>query len=291
MSRSPRDAASGTQASGGQDGGDGEERLVRLQRVLARAGIASRRHAEEMITAGRVRVNGRVESLLGARVDPERDEVTVDGRRLEAAEEHTYLALNKPAGYVTTARDPQGRPTALALVPETAGLFPVGRLDLSSEGLLLLTTDGEWAQRVSHPRHGCTKEYLVEVEGRPKPAVLARLRQPMELDEGEWTSGAEVQLEGVVPGRTLLRLVLYEGRNRQIRRLMELVGHPVLSLVRGRVGAVHLGDLRPGEWRHLTHAEIAATAGAMLPHDELPLPAGVRRGFSPAGRGSRRRTA
>jgi 23S rRNA pseudouridine2605 synthase len=151
---------------------------ARLQRILSRAGVASRRHAEELIAAGRVRVNGRVVRELGTRADPERDAVTVDGVRVRLPEAATYLALHKPPGYVTTADDPQGRPTVFDLVPDVPGLFPVGRLDLDSEGLLLLTTDGEWAQRVVHPRHGCTKEYLVEVEGRPTPTALARLRRP-----------------------------------------------------------------------------------------------------------------
>ncbi len=241
-----------------------------------------------MIAAGRVQVNGRVVSELGTRVDPERDDVTVDGRRVSLAEEQFYLALNKPAGYVTTAHDPEGRRTVMELVPPTPGLITVGRLDFSSEGLLLLTTDGEWAQRVAHPRYASTKEYLVDVVGRPSPATLARLRMPLELAPGEWSTGAEVELEGQVPGRSLLRLVLHEGRNRQIRRMLDVVGHEVLRLVRVRVGAVRLGDLRPGEWRHLTHGEIAVTAGGEVPSSELPRPTGVRRPRQVAVR--RRRT-
>lgn len=249
----------------------------RLQKVLARAGVASRRHAEAMIVAGRVRVNGRVADRLGTRVDPHHDTIEVDGRRVSLATGQTYLALNKPAGYVSAASDPEGRPAVMQLVPDVPGLFSVGRLDYESEGLLLFTTDGEWGQRVSHPRHGSDKEYLVEVEGRPKPATLARLRAPMQIGESEWTSGADVRAEGVAPDRALLRIVLREGRNRQIRRMLDAVGHPVLRLVRVRVGAVHLGDLRPAEWRHLTHAEIATTAGSEVPPDELPLPRGLRR--------------
>jgi pseudouridine synthase len=238
---------------------------ARLQRILSRAGVASRRHAEELIAAGRVRVNGQVVRELGTRADPERDAVTVDGVRVRLPETATYLALHKPPGYVTTAHDPQGRPTVFDLVPDVPGLFPVGRLDLDSEGLLLLTTDGEWAQRVVHPRHGCTKEYVVEVEGRPTPAALARLRRPMRLGPGEWTTGAEVRLMDTLPGRSLLRIVVGEGRKRQIRRMAEAVGHPVRRLVRVRVGAVGLGDLRPGSWRHLIWDEISGTAGATGP--------------------------
>ena len=249
----------------------------RLQKLLSRAGVASRRHAEAMILEGRVTVNGRTVIELGTRVDPARDEVRVDGRPIAIDEERAYLALNKPGGYVSTALDPQGRPTVMELVPAVPGLFSVGRLDFESEGLLLFTTDGEWAQRVAHPRHGSEKEYVVEVAGRPKPGTLARLRSPLEIGDDEWSSGAEVALEGSAGDRTMLRVLLREGRNRQIRRMMEAVGHPVLRLVRVRVGAVHLGNLRPGHWRHLTHAEIAATAGAEVPSDELPIPAGVRR--------------
>ena len=222
-------------------------------------------------------VNGRTVTEMGTRVDPAADEVSVDGRPISLGGAHAYVALNKPAGYVSTAHDPQGRATVMELVPAVTGLFAVGRLDFASEGLLLFTTDGDWAQRVAHPRYGSEKEYVVDVVGRPKPATLARLRAPFELDPGEWSSGVAVSVENSAPDRTLLRMVLHEGRNRQIRRMMEAVGHPVLRLVRVRVGAVHLGTLRPGDWRHLSHAEIAATAGASVPQSELPIPAGVRR--------------
>jgi 23S rRNA pseudouridine2605 synthase len=238
---------------------------LRLQRILSRSGVASRRHAEELIAAGRVQVNGRTVRELGTRADPEVDVVTVDGVRVRPPDAATYLALHKPPGHITTADDPQGRPTALDLAPAVPGLFPVGRLDMDSEGLLLLTTDGEWAQRVLHPSYGCTKEYLVEVEGRPAPAALARLRQPMQLGPREWTAGAEVRLVDSLPGRSLLKIVIGEGRKRQIRRQSEAIGHPVRRLVRVRVGAVSLGDLRPGEWRLLTWEEINRTAGGSAP--------------------------
>ena len=249
----------------------------RLQKLLSRAGIASRRHAEAMILDGRVTVNGQVVTELGTRVDPSLDEVRVDGRPVSVAEERAYLALNKPPGYVSTAHDPQGRPTVMDLIPHVPGLFSVGRLDYASEGLLLFTNDGEWAQRVAHPRHGSEKEYVVEVAGRPRPSTLARLRGPLDIGDGETSSGAGVSLEGSTGDRTLLRIVLREGRNRQIRRMLDAVGHPVLRLVRVRVGAIHLGTLRPGHHRPLTHAEIATTAGAEVPRDELPVPVGVRR--------------
>ena len=255
----------------------GNDNRERLQKILSRAGIASRRHAEEMISAGRVTVNDRVVDELGTRVDPAVDEIRVDGRPISLAGERVYLALNKPAGFVSTARDPHGRRTVMELVPDVAGLFAVGRLDYESEGLLVFTTDGEWAQQVAHPRYESEKEYVVEVAGRPRPATVARLRAPLELGEGEWSTGADVRLEGVAADRAMLRIVLHEGRNRQIRRMMEAVGHPVLRLVRVRVGAIHLGTLRPGDWRYLTHAEIVTTAGAQVPHSEMPRPQGVRR--------------
>lgn len=259
----------------------GGAELVRLQKVLARAGVASRRQAEDMIVAGRVTVNGTVVKQLGTRVDPDADTVHVDGVKISLTEQQSYLALNKLAGYVSTASDPEGRPTVMDLVPDIPGLFPIGRLDTSSEGLILLTTDGEWGQRVSHPRYGCTKEYVVEVRGRVRPSTLATLRRPMQLDDDEWTTGAEVDVQSAAAERTLLRVVLHEGRNRQIRRMMEIAGHPVVQLVRVRVGAVHLGNLRPGEWRHLTHDEIAATvAERERPSSPASRPAG------PAGRHS-----
>ena len=236
---------------------------VRLQRLLARAGVASRRRAEALITAGRVRVNGRVVTELGARADPTVDDVTVDCRPVRLPKEHAYLALHKPAGYVTTVRDPQGRPTVMSLVPPIRGLVPVGRLDLESEGLLLLTTDGEWAQRVGHPRYGSTKEYLVDVRGVPSLAALDRLRRPLDLGPDGRTTGAEVELLAAAGDRARLRLTLHEGRHRQVRRMLDLVGHPVQRLVRVRVGAVRLGRLKPGAWRQLTPREIAG-AGARL---------------------------
>lgn len=254
----------------GADSGYGEPDgpgVARLQRILSRAGVASRRHAEELILAGRVRVNGAPVHELGTRADPERDVITVDGVRVRQPDAAVYLALHKPPGYVSTAHDPQGRRTVMDLLPDLPGLFPVGRLDRESEGLLLLTTDGEWAQRVLHPSYGCTKEYVVEVSGRPPPATLARLRRPMELDPGEWTSGADVRLVDTLGERSLLRIVLGEGRNRQIRRMCAAAGHPVLRLVRVRVGATGLGQLRAGEWRHLTWEEINRTAGGSAPAD------------------------
>jgi 23S rRNA pseudouridine2605 synthase len=227
-----------------------------LQKVLARAGVASRRHAEELIAAGRVRVNGERVTLLGTRVDAERDAIFVDGRRVQPAQEQVYLALHKPRGYVTTAFDPEGRRTVMELVPAIPGLFPVGRLDADSSGLLLLTTDGEWAQRLTHPRYESEKEYLVEVSGRMTPEGVEALRRPLAIGPGESTTGANVEVLTTNRDRTQLRIVLHEGRNRQIRRMMEAVGHRVHWLHRERVGSVWLGDLPEGRWRNLASSEV-----------------------------------
>jgi 23S rRNA pseudouridine2605 synthase len=264
-----------------------------LQKLLARAGVASRRHAEDLIAAGRVTVNGAVVRELGTRVDPSRDRVAVDGRPVARVEAQTYLALNKPLGVLTTATtadDPQGRQSVMDLVPRLPGLFPVGRLDADSEGLLLLTTDGEWAQRVVHPRYGCDKEYVVDVDGSPSFGALAALRRPIELSSGEWSTGVDVEVVRRFPEAIRLRVVLHEGRNRQIRRLFDWIEHPVRRLVRVRVGPVLLDDLRPGRWRYLTDAEVTGVAG--VERDLPPSPFPRREGRVPAERaaGGRSRT-
>ncbi len=260
-----------------------ESRPMRLQRALARAGVASRRHAEALIAAGRVRVNGVV-ATLGTRVVPGRDEITIDGRAAQPTPEPVYLALHKPPGVLTTAHDPYGRPTVMDLVPAIPGLFPAGRLDAESEGLLLLTTDGEWAQRVSHPRYGCEKEYVVDVAGRPTAEQLARLRAPLPLGGGEWSTGAAVSVVRTLPGGMRLRIVLHEGRKRQIRRMLEGLGYRVRRLQRVRIGPIRLGRLAPGCWRRLTPAEVeqvASTASAVA-----PAVAGTMRTMRVAGRES-----
>ena len=230
----------------------------RLQKVLARAGIASRRHAETLIEAGRVTVNGLPVTALGTRVDPAYDDVAVDGHRVQRPAVNRYLALNKPRGYVTTVSDPEGRPTVMDLVPTIPGLFPAGRLDVDSTGLLLLTTDGDWAQLITHPRHGSEKEYLVSVRGAVTADVIRTLEGPMVLAPGERTTGAQVALLSSDGHTTMLRVVLHEGRNRQIRRMMAAVGHSVTRLHRNRVGAVLLGDLPEGRWRDLSVDEVVA---------------------------------
>ncbi len=232
----------------------------RLQKVLAARGWGSRRACEELIVAGRVRVNGEV-AVLGRRVDPDRDRVEVDGVPVGVRPDLVHYLLNKPAGVVTTASDPEGRPTVVELVPREPRVFPVGRLDAATEGLLLLTNDGDLAQRLTHPSHGVEKEYLVEVDGGlVAPRALRRLREGVELDDGP-TAPAEVSQ----PSPGVLRLTIHEGRNRQVRRMCEAVGHPVRRLVRTRIGPLSDRTLRPGSWRALRPEELVALAAAAAP--------------------------
>lgn len=225
---------------------------VRLQKVLARSGIGSRRVSEGLIAGGRVRVNGEVADL-GRRVDPDRDVVEVDHVPVGTAQGLAYLLLNKPLGVVSTASDPGGRRTVVDLVPPEPRVVPVGRLDADSEGLLLLTNDGVLTHRLTHPSFGVDKEYLVEVKGRPAPSAVARLRRGVELDDG-LTAPAKV----AVMGTSLLRITIHEGRNRQVRRMCEAVGHPVVRLVRARIGPLTDRSLKPGRWRALDQAEVRA---------------------------------
>lgn len=232
---------------------DGE----RLQKVLARCEVGSRRACEELIRAGRVRVNGVV-AELGARVDPEADLVEVDGVAIGIRPGLVHYLLNKPAGVLTTASDPFGRPTVLDLVPDRPRVVPVGRLDLETEGLLILTNDGELTQRLTHPSFGIEKEYLAHVEGTPSRGALRRLREGVELEDGV-TAPAKVSLLG--PG--LVRLTIHEGRNRQVRRMCAAVGHPVRRLARVRIGPLRDSHLAPGEWRPLTVAEVRSLEAAV----------------------------
>ena len=222
----------------------------RLQKILAQAGLGSRRACEELIAAGRVRLNGEVASL-GTRADPEHDTIEVDGAILGLRQGLVHYLLNKPAGVVTTASDTHGRPTVVGLVPEEPRVYPVGRLDAETEGLLLLTNDGELAHRLTHPSFGVEKEYLAEVEGTPSRGALRRLREGVELEDGP-TTPAKASLVG----EHTLRLTIHEGRNRQVRRMCAAVGHPVVRLVRVRIGPLADRRLAPGEWRALTQAEV-----------------------------------
>jgi 23S rRNA pseudouridine2605 synthase len=238
----------------------------RLQKVLARSGAASRRGAEELIREGRVTVNGET-ATLGQKVRRSRDAIKVDGKLLREPSEHRYVLLHKPPGMVTTRDDPEGRPTVLDLLPPAMrrALFPVGRLDFHTQGLLLLTTDGELAHRLSHPSYGCTKTYEVKVKGEPDPAAIAKLRAGIVLD-GRRTAPAAIRRQAPTVARGARRseanswwqVELREGRSRQIREMFQRVGHPVQRLRRVAIGPLRDARLRAGEHRELTAAEIAA---------------------------------
>lgn len=236
----------------GADGPEGE----RLQKVLSRIGFGSRRACEELIEAGRVSVDGMT-ARLGQRALAGRDQVMVDGEPVGLAPGLVYYLLHKPAGVITTASDPEGRPSVVDLVPAHPRVFPVGRLDAATEGLLVLTNDGDLAQHLTHPSFGVDKEYLARVEGAPSRGVLRRLRQGVELEDGV-TAPARVAL--VAPHT--LRIVLHEGRNRQVRRMCEAVGHPVRRLVRTRIGPVMDRTLSPSVWRFLSQDEVRALGRA-----------------------------
>ena len=233
-----------------RDFSSGERPPERVQKVLAAAGVASRRKVEEMVREGRVRING-IPARIGQRLRPDSDEVDVDGTRIGLSSHFVYYLLNKPKGVMSTVSDPQGRPTVLDGLPALPRVYPVGRLDIDTEGLILLTNDGELTHRISHPSGLCEKEYLVAVDGSPSPGALRSLREGVELHDGV-SAPAKVSVQG----KGLLKIVLTEGRNRQVRRMCEAVGHPVLRLVRTRIGSISVGRLRPGEWRELSTAEL-----------------------------------
>ncbi len=241
--------------------------LERLQKILSAAGVASRREAETMITAGRVAVNGLVVTELGTKADPARDRITLDGKPVRLQESRLYILLYKPAGYVTTLKDPEGRPVVTSLLKGIRErVYPVGRLDYNTEGLLLLTNDGAWANALAHPRHEVEKEYLVKVRGKVSSEQVARLSGGVELDDGR-TAPAKVRIEQESQMNSRLSVTIHEGRYRQVRRMCEAVGLTVAALKRVRYGFLHLGELKQGEFRHLTadEARRLAASGSARP--------------------------
>ena len=232
-----------------------QDRKERLQKVMASAGVASRRKSEELILQGRVTVNGKVVTELGTKVDPRRDEIRVDGRRVQA-ESYIYIMLNKPRGVLSVMEDDRGRSALGDLVSAPARLYPVGRLDVTSEGLILLTNDGELANLLTHPRFMHQKEYIALVNGRPSEKTLEAWQRGVLLDE-QLTAPAQIGVIRTVKDSTLLRIEMREGRKRQIRRVAALLGHPVRDLRRVRLGPLQLGSLEVGQWRYLTAKEIS----------------------------------
>ena len=243
--------------TGAADAFTGPDRGERLQKFIARAGVASRRRAEALIVSGRVRVNGRTATVLGTRVHPEVDEVVVDGVRVQPGPAR-WVMLNKPAGFLTTRHDDRGRDTVYDLLPESLrGLVHVGRLDQATEGLLLFTNDGEVAHLLAHPRYGVEREYRARVGGTPSAAVLRRLVSGVKLEDGV-ARARRARVLARDPPCAVLELVLTEGRKREVRRMCLAVGHPVRRLERVRFGPIRLRGLARGEWRELGKAEMAA---------------------------------
>ncbi len=252
----------------------------RLQKLLAQAGYGSRRACEEFITAGRVRVNGEV-AVLGQKADLAVDKVTLDGKPLAAAEKLTYIALYKPRNIISSVDDEVGRKTVRDLIPEVGHLYPVGRLDWDSEGLTLMTNDGDLTNKLTHPRYGHRKEYKVLVARRPDPEQIQTWRRGVVLEDGYKTAPADVYVEAGAGKGAWLRVTMGEGRKHQIREIGSSLGLPIVRIVRIRIGTLSLGNLKPGEWRHLTANEI----------DELKntksTPAAGRKKFNPARRPNR----
>jgi 23S rRNA pseudouridine2605 synthase len=228
----------------------------RLQKIIARAGVASRRAAEELIRAGKVSVNDVVVKTLGSKADPDRDDIRVSGRLISTEVSNVYLMLNKPQGYVTTLKDPEGRPIVTDLLHGVEErVFPVGRLDYDSGGLLILSNDGAFAQKMQHPRYRIPKTYLVKIKGQVSRNRWNTIETGLELEDGFFTP-EEVRLEKVNPKSTWVRMTIFEGRNRIIRRFFDALGHPVTRLIRVAIGELGLGNLKEGEFRPLRKREV-----------------------------------
>jgi pseudouridine synthase len=249
----------------------------RLQKILSRAGLASRRGTEKAMAEGRVTVNGQVVTALGTKADPERDDVRLDGVRVRASRTPVYLLLYKPKGAITTRHDPEGRQTVMDLVPKVAGLFPVGRLDVTTEGLLLLTNDGAFAERVAHPRNEVPRVYHAKVHRVPDADTLARLRRGVSVEGDRLTVDRVRVLEA---GKNAwLEVTLHEGKHHEVKRMLEAVGHPVSKLKRVAVGRLTLKGMKPGEFRALTPLEIRQFSGpSKAPAPKRTLPPRARSG-------------
>src|SRR6185295_3677560 len=244
--------------------------IERLQKILSRAGVASRRGAEKIMGEGRVTINGATVRELGTKADAARDDIRVDGVRVRPPQEPVYLLLNKPKGIVTTRRDPEGRPTVMDLVPPLPGLFPVGRLDVTTEGLILLTNDGAFAERVAHPRYEVARVYHAKVRGLPDAAILARLRAGIRVEGERLAVDAVRVLEA--ENNAWLEVRLHEGKHHEVKRLLEAVGHPVSKLKRVSVGALTLRGLKPGDYRSLTPHEVRGLLAGSRPAAARPRP-------------------
>ncbi len=230
--------------------------IVRLQKYIAMSGAASRRAAEKLIDEGRVKVNGKKVTEQGIKVEIGNDKVELDGKLIRAENKKVYIAVNKPAGYVTTMHDQFDRPTVMELVQDlNVRVFPVGRLDYETEGLLIMTNDGIWANKVTHPRYEASKRYYAVLKGVLTIPSLNRIRRGVMID-GRKTSPAECEIKEIEGGMTLVEITIHEGRNRQVRKMFEAVGNPVIELKRVQIGNIQLGNLPEGRWRHLTSGEI-----------------------------------
>ncbi len=267
----------------------------RLQKLIAAAGIASRRHAEELIAAGEVTVNGEVVREQGTKADPARDHIKVRGRLINPLlekQEKTYVLLNKPRGYLTALSDPEGRPLVSELVPQSLGrLHPVGRLDFNTEGLLILTNDGELTNHVTAARNHVEKVYEVKVKGVPPEAQVERLRRGVRLEDGVKTAPAQIVKTDETKTNAWFEVTLREGRNQQIRRMFDLVGHSVIKLRRVRIGPVTAEGILIGQWRHLTPAEVKRLKGGPAKASPRGRQAGAARGPSDKGGGQGHKAA
>jgi len=230
--------------------------MIRLNKYLSAAGVSSRREADRLIEQGRIRVNGKIVQILGSKVDENKDRIEVDGKIVEGTQEKVYMILNKPPEFLVTLKDPLQRPTIKDLLPKLkTRLFPVGRLDFASEGLLMMTNDGELANRLIHPRYEMKKIYLVKIKGHPEKEKLSKIERGISLD-GKKTAPAKIFLASSSPRRSLYKIELHEGRRREIRRMFEAIGFRVLLLRRIKFAGLTLDGLNPGDWRYLTDKEV-----------------------------------